>query len=539
MDFIAACKTMERRGKDDFGYIFNKNHSLGHLKHITKDGINEKEPIVILDSYFMMDGNLTNYNEMKEYLDEKIEFDSDSFLTFKLLNKYGVDVLNKINGSYAMCLVKSDKVIALRDRFGVKPMYYSIINGELILASEIKAILSYKKEAVVDKEGLKELLAMGPSHSKGKTIYKGIYEIPPGYYLEYNPLDGVRLIRYYQINVYDNKLSYKAAVEEVKRILDDSIIQNISSNTKTCALLSGGLDSSIVATISSRYINNLNTFNLDYEDNSEDFKANEFEKSRDKDYAREVSENIKSNHHEILISNDDLIKHLTTVVDLRDAPGMTDIDSSLYYLSSKMSDEFSVGLSGECSDEIFAGYPWFYNKDTSTGFPWIRATSFKEELLNDCFKDLGLNEYVDNEYNLAIKEAPTFGKCEEYIEHQRLCYINLRYFMTNLLDRNDRITSGASIDVRAPFCDYRLVELLYNLPFKYKYRMSTEKKLLRDAYKNNVIKSVVKRKKSPYPKSQSHNYHNRIKNLVIDILDDDSSIINILFNKQKLKSFIE
>jgi asparagine synthase (glutamine-hydrolysing) len=111
--------------------------------------------------------------------------------------------------------------------------------------------------------------------------------------------------------------------------------------------------------------------------------------------------------------------------------------------------------------------------------------------------------------------------------------------MTNLLDRNDRITSGASIDVRAPFCDYRLVEILYNLPFKYKYRMSVEKKLLRDAYKNDVIKSVIKRKKSPYPKSQSHNYHNRIKSLVIDLLDDDSSIINILFNKEKLRDFIE
>lgn len=538
-DFIAACKTMQRRGKDDFGYVLNKNHSLGHLRMITKDGLNAKEPISMLNSHFMMDGNLSNYDEMKAYLDEDIEYEADSLLMFKLLKKYGIEVLNKLNGCYAMFYLDNDTVIAIRDRFGVKPIYYSTIGNEIIIASEIKAILSIKKEAVVDGEGLKELLGMGPSHSKGKTIYKGINELPPGYYLRYDPLNGISLHRYYQINVYDNKLSYKEAVSEVKSIVDSSIQACIYPNVKTCSLLSGGLDSSIVSTVASKYISNLDTYNLDYEDNSDDFKANQYETSRDKDYARLVSEDINSSHHEILISNDDLIKHLTTAVDLRDCPGMTDIDSSLYYLSSRMADEFTVGLSGECSDEIFAGYPWFYREDSAEGFPWIRATKFKEEMLNDAFKNLNLKEYVDNEYRLAINEAPVSGKKQEHIKHQRLCYLNLRYFMTNLLDRNDRITSGASIDVKAPFCDYRLVELLYNLPFKYKYRMNTEKKLLRDAYKDEVIKSVVKRKKSPYPKSQSHNYHNRIKKMVLDIIERDDSIVTILFNKEKLKTFID
>ena len=535
-EFIAACKTMQRRGNDDFGYILNKNHILGHLMHISNDEISVKEPINDLDSFFMMDGYITNSKELKEQLAYDLKNNTDSFLVFSLLRSKGISILNELNGCYAMCYIEKDKVIAIRDRFGVKPLYYTLIGNELMLASEIKGILAYTKEAIVDKEGLCELLGMGPSHSKGKTIYKGIYEIPPGYYLTFDPLNGIKLEKYYEISVYESKLTYKEAVNEVRRILDESVKASITPNT--CALLSGGLDSSIISTMAAKHINSLHTYNLDYEDN-DCFKPNEFETSKDKDYAKAVSNDINSNHHEIIISNDDLIRNLTTVVDLRDAPGMTDIDSSLFYLSTQMAEEFKVGLSGECSDEIFAGYPWFYKVNEKEGFPWITGLSFKNELLNDYFKKLDIEKYVLDEYKLAIEEAPKAKAKEEHIKHQQLCYINLRYFMTNLLDRNDRITSGALIEVRAPFCDYRLIELLYNLPFKYKYRMKTEKKLLRDAYKGDVISSVIKRKKSPYPKSQSPIYQERIKNLVLKILDDDNSIVNILFNKNRLKSYIE
>jgi asparagine synthase (glutamine-hydrolysing) len=442
------------------------------------------------------------------------------------LNKYKKDSLNLINGGYAFVYICDDKILAVRDRLGVKPLYYTIYNDDIIIASEIKAILAYGKETIVDKDGLCELLGMGPSNSVGKTIYKDIYEIPPGHYLEF---DGrkIKIEKYYEINQYKLEITYSDAVRRVNKMVRESIINNIPSDNKVSCLLSGGLDSSIVSTVVSEKIGPINTYLIDYEDNDKDFIPNSYEITRDKDYARLVAADIKSNHNELTIDNQTLFDNIKKAVDYRDSPGMTDIDSSLIYLSSKIKDK--VCLTGECADEIFAGYSWYYEKsENKYGFPWIKSLDFKENLLNDKYK-LNLKEYVIKEYNKAINGNK--------LNHKELCYINIKYCMTNLLNRNDRMTMSSSLEAKAPYCDYKLIELLYNLPLSYKYRLKTEKKLLRDSFKKTVIKDVIERKKSPYPKSRSKEYEYKVKEELLNIINGDS-ILNELFNKEKLIEFI-
>lgn len=539
--FIDALRTLKHRGPDEEGVLFTSSHMLGHERLSIVDLNGGHQPMSLINKHLIYNGELYNTIELKKIL-EINDNTGDTNILLRLLDKEGMNSLSKLNGIYGFVFIDNDIVYAVRDPFGVKPVFYSIDNGDLIVSSEIKAILKLKGEAVVDSEGLKELLAMGPSHSIGKTIYKGIYELPPGCYLKYDK-NNYEIIQYYTIPTYKNNLSYNEAVNKTNELLTNAIKNQMISDVDIACFLSGGLDSSIISTIVSKNKEKLDCYTIDYEDNKKDFIPNEFEKSRDYDYALKVSSSINANLHTALIDNETLINNLKRAVICKDGPGMTDIDSSMIYISEEISKKYKVALSGECADELFAGYSWFYSKEKEKkGFPWIRNLKDREVLLNPKWrKKLNLCEYALNEYENAIKEAP-INELDNNFEkkHRQMTYLNIRYFMANLLDRKDRMTMGAvpPIEARVPFCDKNLVEFLYNLPFKYKYRYKTEKKLLRDAYKGIVIDDVINRKKSPYPKSNSLVYEAKIKELLLKTLEDKNSILYELFDIEKIMKLL-
>ena len=539
--FIDALRTLKHRGPDEEGVLFTASHMLGHERLSIVDLNGGHQPMSLINKHLIYNGELYNTIELKEILEINDNI-GDTNILLRLLDKECMNSLSKLNGIYGFVFVDNDIVYAVRDPFGVKPVFYSIDNGDLIVSSEIKAILKLKGEAVVDSEGLKELLAMGPSHSIGKTIYKGIYELPPGCYLKYDK-NNYEIIQYYTIPTYKNNLSYNEAVNKTNELLTNAIKNQMISDVDIACFLSGGLDSSIISTIVSKNKEKLDCYTIDYEDNKKDFIPNEFEKSRDYDYALKVSNSINANLHTALIDNETLINNLKRAVICKDGPGMTDIDSSMIYISEEISKKYKVALSGECADELFAGYSWFYSKEKEKkGFPWIRNLKDREVLLNPKWrKKLNLCEYALNEYENAIKEAP-INELDNNFEkkHRQMTYLNIRYFMANLLDRKDRMTMGAvpPIEARVPFCDKNLVEFLYNLPFKYKYRYKTEKKLLRDAYKGIVIDDVINRKKSPYPKSNSLVYEAKIKELLLKTLEDKNSILYELFDIEKIMKLL-
>ncbi len=544
-DFISACNKLDHRGPDDFGYLFTKDHSFGHKRLAIIDLENGKQPMSILNHHLIYNGELYNMEELRQKLKEKnvsLESSGDTLLLLKLLMTYNIKALDYLNGIFSFVYTSGDTVMAVRDMFGVKPLYYTMIDKDLFVASEIKSILEYKKEAVVNREGLCELLGMGPSHSQGKTVYKDIYEVKPGNVLLFDRKNGLRIKQYYQLKAYPFHLTYEETVLKVRELLDKAIQRQMISDVGISCFLSGGLDSSIISTIASKNVDTLDTFSIDYEDNKKDFQANSFEIAPDREYAKKVSEAIHSRHHPVMIDNETLVEYLKKAVELKDSPGMTDIDSSMIFLAQNIAKFYKVSLSGEAADEVFAGYPWYYRKEKeSTTFPWIRNIKYKESLLNEEYrKKLNLEEYVQKEYDMAVAEAPILEKDNKSsIKHRQLCYLNIRYFMTNLLDRKDRMTMGASLEVRVPFCDKELVEFLYNVPYKYKYRNKTEKKLLRDAYEGIVIDEVVHRKKSPYPKSNSQKYHTMVKEALSDCLKDKDSVLYKIFDVNRIREIMD
>ena len=537
--FIKACNLLNHRGPDDSGFLFTKDHSFGHKRLAIRDVINAKQPMSIINDHLIYNGEIYNQKELEERLEQPLEFNSDTLLLLKLLMKFKDGILNDINGIFAFVYTHNEEVYIVRDMFGVKPLYYTFYDKDIIVSSEIKSILAYTDKRIVNKEGLCELLGMGPSHSQAKTVFKDIYELKPGHFLKFCKGKKIEDHIYYQLQAMENKLTYEETKTKVRELLDKAIERQMISDVDLSTFLSGGLDSSIISTIVALNKDSLDTYSISYE-NSE-FKENAFERSRDSDYTHLVSDAIGSNQHDIMIDNKSLVEGLKKAVLIRDVPGMTDIDSSMYFLAKNISQKHKVGLSGECADEIFGGYPWFYEKTKKlTTFPWIRNLDYKESLLNDKYrKILNLKSYVMNEFDMAIKETPVLKTdSKTTIKQRQLSYINMKYFMTNLLDRKDRLTMAASLEVRVPFCDKDLVEFLYNVPFKYKYRSKVEKKLLRDAYKGTVINEVIDRKKSPYPKSNSKEYHEEVVYLLKKVLEDKNSILFEIFDINKIRDIM-
>lgn len=526
--FKESLELIKCRGLDEYGYYFDNFVSFGHRRLCVIDKENGKQPYIFNDLKMVYNGEIYNIEELRNDLLKKgYSFigHSDTELLIKCYNEYKLDVFNKLNGIFSLAIIDGNKLILGRDRLGVKPLYYTIFNDDIVFASEIKSIINYTNYRTVSKEGLRMLLAASPMSDEGKTIYDNIYQLPRASYMIFD--GNIKINRYWNIEAKDLKISYDDAKKYVRKTLDDAIKIQSVADVKVGAFLSGGIDSSIVYSILKDYIADLESFCLDYEDNKIEYKNDEFNISRDQDYIKYLH---PKNHKEIIISNKELLENLKSSLKARDYPGMADIDSSMLYLCRKIKEDVSVCLSGECADEIFGGYPWFF-KEFDT-FPWIRNLDTKEKLLNI---DLDLKGYINDLYKKAINNVSYLDNDSKEMKDKRLSMIlNIDYFMQNMLERKDRMSMYNNLEVRVPFCDYRLVEFMYNVKPEYmNYKM--EKSLLRDAYSDVLPKEILNRKKSPYPKTHSSKYLDMIKDEVFKILDDDNSILNIIFKKDKIK----
>ena len=506
--FIESSKRLNNTSNYD--YLFSSNHLFGY-------GFSKKRK-----------GGIQRYKNKSLLIDGG----SNDLDLFKILADKDFKVLD---GAFSLVYIDEDEVLLVRDIFGIKPLFYTFYENDIIVSTEIKALLEYTNNRVIDDEGLCELLGMGPSHSLGKTIYKGIYELKPGNLLKFTK-DKMLIEEYYKIPVYDHKLSYINTCKLIRKILDDSTISKIKDK-HVSSLLSGGLDSTIISSILANNSDCLDTYSINYM--NQEFKETKYEKSLDSDYTDLVSAYIASHHQNVYIDENKLVEYLKRTVELKDGPNMTDIDSSLLYLLENVNLKHESTFTGECSDELFGGYPWF-KEEAKEIFPWIRNLELKQNLLNPKYKKrLKLKEYVEKEYIKAINEAPISYGNKEMDEERKLNYINIKYFMLNLIDRNNYISKGTDTEIIAPFCDKGLVELLYNVPLSYKTKDGINKKLLIDSYVDILPTEVINRKKSPFPKSNSSIYKRMIKELLIETLKDENSVLYQIFDVNKLKELLD
>ncbi|MDD3894707.1 MAG: asparagine synthase C-terminal domain-containing protein, partial [Syntrophomonadaceae bacterium] len=222
----------------------------------------------------------------------------------------------------------------------------------------------------------------------------------------------------------------------------------------------------------------------------------------------------------------------------RDLPGMTDVDSSLWLFSRWIKNQATVGISGECADEVFGGYPWFYKTaGLSNTFPWSQRADTRIKLYSpELIELIRPGEYVIQRYEEALEEVPRFAGDQSVDARMReLFYLNLTRWMPTLLDRKDRMSMAAGLELRVPFCDHRLVEYVWNVPWEMKNYQNREKGLLRLALTGMLPEDVLWRKKSPYPKTHNPSFINAVRSLMIAILDDHTSPLLPLINRPAVR----
>ncbi|MBP2033559.1 asparagine synthase (glutamine-hydrolyzing) [Clostridium algifaecis] len=547
--------TLKDRGPDDEGYYLSKNALLGHRRLIVVDPSGGSQPMsksVNGKKYIIVyNGELYNTENLrKSLLDAGYSFNSYSD-TEVLLTSYihwGIECLKHINGIYAFAIwnENEESLFMARDPLGVKPLFYTIKDDSIIFGSEIKTLLAHPYvEPIVTREGLTEVFALGPARSLGGGVFKDIHEIAPANYLLYSRY-GVKLREYWKPQCKVHTENIDETCEHVKFLLVDAIKRQLVADVPVCTLLSGGLDSSVISTVAAsefkKHGETLNTYSIDYKDEEKYFKANSFEPTPDRVWALKMSKYIKSKHHGIINTSEDLCNALYNSVKASDLPGMADIDSSLYLFCKEIRKDNTVALSGECADEIFGGYPWYRRPEDINAhtFPWSKSINSRKEILSDDLKVLDLEGYLNNQYESSLKQVPHIdGESKLDYRMRELFYLNIKWFMITLLNRKDRMSMSNSLEVRVPFADYRLVEYAFNIPSELKFYKGREKGLLRKSLYGVLPKDIIERKKSPYPKTHNPEYTRRVQKWMRAIMDDKTSPILPLIDKKAVNTLIE
>lgn len=527
-------KTLKKRGPDAAGLYLTPEVALVHRRLSVIDVENGAQPMHFGKYVIVYNGEIYNTDEVRNELEGfgyRFDTHCDTEVVLKAYDKWGNESVKKLNGIFAYAIYdkKENSLFACRDRIGVKPFFYNKTKNTFSFASKIDTLLCqpYVKSRV-DEEGLYEIFMLGPAKTIGKAIFKDICELPPAFCLTYKNGE-IKTYPYWKLKANEFDENEEEAVEHTYLLVKDSIERQLVSDVPLATFLSGGLDSSIISKIASdKYKESgkaLDTYSVDYTDNDKYFKKSLFQPNKDSDYIDVISSYIGSNHHNIVLNNVDVADALEEAVIERGVPGFVDIDSSLMLFCKEVKKDFTVCLSGECADEIFAGYPWYHKKEIlfENVFPWARNTNIRQRILKNGFLSDG-EEYLQSAYKNTLKNISYLESDDKINKRMREMFVlNLNWFMQTLLARKDNMSMASSLEVRVPFCDYRLVEYAYNMPWNIKALDGREKGILRKAFENDLPKEIAWRKKSPYPKTHNPAYFARVKELLAIALTDKST----------------
>ena len=552
-------QTISHRGNDQSGHYLKENVGLAHARLSIRDIANGTQPMVRhvgnREYALAYNGEIYNTDELIPVLKRAgflFHTTSDTEVILYSYIHFGPSFVNHLNGIFAFALWDDaiEKLFLYRDRVGVKPLFYynNPTSNEVpfAFASEPKALFTHPSiKPELTKDGLREILSLGPAHTAGNGIFKNVYEVLPGHYMCYSK-NNFTDTAYWDLTAAEHIDDYPATVEKVSYLVRDAVKRQMISDVPVCTFLSGGIDSSIVTAIAADYLKErgetLNTFSFDFKENEKYFKSNAFQPERDLPYIKIMLDHYNTHHTYLECDQNILADTLYMAVDARDYPGMADVDASLLYFCSLVKAQNKVALTGECADEIFGGYPWFYRQEllNTDGFPWSSDMSMRTLFLKENLADeLDLKNYSYDSYKTSLAKAPVLSsESKEETRRRQIAYLNIKWFMQTLLDRMDRTSMYSGLESRVPFADHRIIEYVFNVPWEMKYQNGVEKALLRDATKDLLPEELLHRKKSPYPKTYHPGYEQLLTKRFYDILQDKNAPIAPLLNAEKVTAFL-
>ncbi|RJX19483.1 MAG: asparagine synthase (glutamine-hydrolyzing) [Ammonifex sp.] len=549
-------RTLADRGPDAAGTWISPRAAIAHRRLIVVDPEGGGQPMVRSRAgktyVITYNGELYNTAELQQELTARgytFRGYSDTEALLQAFIEWGPGCLDRLNGIFAFAVwSEADQSLFMaRDRLGVKPLFYAERGSAFIFGSELKAILAHPLvQAEIDAEGLAEVFIMGPARTPGHAVFRNIKELKQGHWLRHNQW-GTNVRRYWALESRPHTDDLDTTVETVRGLLEDTIERQLVADVPVCTLLSGGLDSSAVTALAVDVFKQrgkaLRTYSVGYDGDEFYFKANEFEPTADAPWARQVSDFLGTQHHVVRVGTEELVRSLVPAVRARDLPGMADVDASLYLFSSEIKKKDTVGLSGEAADEVFGGYPWFRRNEEvyADNFPWTRMVGKRVGLLKpELTAYIRPEQYLAARYEEAVAEVPRLpGEDPHAARLRQISYLSITRFMQVLLDRKDRMTMAVGLEVRVPYCDHRLVEYAWNIPWAMKFCDRTEKGILRRALRDVLPENVLQRRKSPYPKTHNPAYTTTVRDWLLEILKDPGSPLRRFVDVGAVRSFAE
>lgn len=537
--------TMTRRGPDATGRFQEDGCTLLHARLAVIDIAGGAQPMTLRqgeETYTIVyNGELYNTPQLRgelEHLGHTFLGHSDTEVLLHAFVQWGEGCLDRCNGIFAFGVWEhgSKRLFLARDRMGVKPLFYKLHNGGLVFASEIKTILAYPTvKAQLDAEGAAEILLLGPGRSPGCGVFREIYELEPGCCGWYQK-GKFTWRRYWKLMDREHRESFEETAEIVRELVTDAIRRQMVSDVPIGTFLSGGLDSSLITAVCAGEMakqgRELKTFSVDYVDNDKYFTPNKFQPNSDGHYIRLMQQALNTDHHWCVLTPEELTAELENATFARDLPGMADVDFSLLAFCRQIRDHVTVALSGECADEIFGGYPWYRDPEVRDrdGFPWAQNTAQRCRLLPPEVREkLDGEAYVRERYERTCRESDILpGNSDQERRMKQMVNLNLRWFMQTLLDRKDRMSMYSGLEVRVPFCDYRIAEYLYGVPWEFKDYQGKEKGLLRQAMTGVLPEEVLWRKKSPYPKTFDPRYAQLVTAQLEALMDEQAPLFDLV-----------
>lgn len=546
-------RTLTPRGPDAEGTYFDEDAALVHRRLIVIDPEGGKQPMHSPDrnTIIIYNGELYNTPELRtELMSRGHEFvgHSDTEVLLHAYLEWKTDAFSRLNGIFAFAIwEKRERRLTLcRDRLGVKPLFFAPIRNGLTFGSTIDTVLCHPEiEPVIDEDGLRTLLLLGPARPPESGVFRQIKSLLPGHFAVLTP-EAFTDHTYWKLEAHEHEDDLPTTIERTHTLICDAARRQLVSDVPLACFLSGGLDSSILSMLAAKDYaargETLHTWSVDYRDNDKYFTKSIFQPNSDDSYIDQMVDFLGTHHHRVVLEPEALCAALLPATDARALPGMADVDSSLLlFCAAVKRGGTTVCLSGECADELFGGYPWYHREEIlfEDTFPWSRSVGLRLSLLTPDAVRNG-EEFVRQHYRDTCDRAPKLSSDDKKAARMREMFVlNLDWFMATLLDRKDRMSMYSGLEVRVPFCDHRIVEYAYNMPWDFKSLEGREKGIVRRAFANELPKEIVYRKKSPYPKTFHPVYTRLCADYVCRIFEDNTSVAASLFDRNAVQKLMQ
>lgn len=577
-------RVIDYRGPDDEGFYIDQNIGLGQRRLSIIDVSGGKQPISNEDGniWVVFNGEIFNYLELMAILKMKghrFSTRCDTEVIVHLYEEYGESFASHLNGQFAIALwdKKNKKLLLVRDRVGIRPLFYTrCSDGVFLFGSEIKSLFCHPAVCPqLDYAGLEQVFTLWVTVPP-RTVFRGITELLPGHFLKVTP-EAISLHRYWKLDFpakydYEEKpLSfYKSQLEE---LLYDAVTIRLRSDVTVAAYLSGGLDSSIISALVKKHHNqDLITFSVTFQEPHFD----------ERDHQNVMVQFLGTNHHNVEVCSQDIGHLFSEVIWHSEIPMIRTAPAPLYALSRLVRDKnIKVVLTGEGADEIFGGYNIFKENRIRRFWAKFPDSRYRPELLSRIYPYIDLNKNNNRFWQLFFKNNlsdvsnPLYShlirwnntsrikkffaeKCQSAFNTERiyeelynfidpqikewdpLCqaqYLEITLFMSGYLlsSQGDRMMMGHSVEGRFPFLDYRVIEFASKIPPKYKLNLLNEKYILKKTYEKLIPEHICNRAKQPYRAPVSSCFKKSSNSISSMVLEDDALKCSGLFDGAGVK----